>query len=195
MKGRHDMADEARGDRDRILDFWFRELTPQDWFAAGTRLDPVVRDRFGALHAQALRGELDHWAEAPLGRLALIIVLDQFSRHIHRDTAQAFAADPRAQELAITGITAQMDENLSFAQRQFFYMPLMHAEDPAIQAMSVERFQSLRDFAEELLGYATGHAEEIERFGRFPGRNAALSRKSPPAEAEHIDKLRDSLRA
>lgn len=174
-----------RDHQDEVLDFWFRELTPQDWFEAAERLDPLVTERFRELHAEASRGALDGWAETPRGRLALILVLDQFSRHIHRGSAGAFATDEKAQRLAIDGIASKMDEALCFSQRQFFYMPLMHAEDPAVQAISVERFEALRDFAEELLGFATGHSAEIARFGRFPARNPALGRKSTPAEANY----------
>lgn len=178
------MTDRDR--QDEVLDFWFRELTPQDWFEAAEKLDPTVGARFRDLHAEASSGALDDWAETPRGRLALILVLDQFSRHIHRGTAGAFATDEKAQRLAIEGIASQMDEALCFSQRQFFYMPLMHAEDPAIQAMSVERFEALRDFAEELLGFATGHSAEIAAFGRFPARNPALGRKSTAAETDYL---------
>ncbi|KPH65341.1 MULTISPECIES: DUF924 family protein [Novosphingobium] len=163
--------------QDEVLDFWFRQLTPQDWFVGGERLDSVVRARFGALHRDASGGALDRWADDARGRLALILVLDQFSRHIHRGTAQAFASDDKALSLALDGIAAGMDERLSPGQRQFFYMPLMHSEDPAIQARSIERFTALRDFADRNLAFARSHAAEIARFGRFPGRNAALGRE------------------
>ncbi len=165
-----------------VLDFWFRELGPPDWFGAGERLDPIVRDRFAALHAQAMSGALDSWAQTPLGRLALIIVLDQFSRHIHRGTAEAFAADTKAQHLTLDGLAAQEDEHLTFAQRHFFYMPLMHAESQELQKLSLERFAALRDFAEDLVQFAQGHSDEIQRFGRFPLRNGALGRVSSAEE-------------
>ncbi len=166
----------------RVLDFWFRELSPADWFGAADSLDPIVRDRFGELHAQAAAGLLDDWAGSPLGRLSLIIVLDQFSRHIFRGTANAFALDERAQKLALDGIGKAMDERLSFAQRQFFYMPLMHAEDPALQRLSVECFEKLKAFADQVLQFAQSHQKEVARFGRFPHRNAALGRRSSDDE-------------
>lgn len=159
-----------------VLDFWFRELTPKDWFEAGERNDPLVRERFGALLEQARSGALDDWAETPLGRLALIIVLDQFSRHIHRGSGEAFASDAKAQQLALDGIAAGDDEQLAMSQRHFLYMPLMHAEDLGIQAKSIERFEALRDYAEWILQFARDHRQEIVDNGRFTGRDEALGR-------------------
>ncbi|MBH0111771.1 DUF924 domain-containing protein [Novosphingobium sp. YJ-S2-02] len=175
------------GEQRRVLDFWFRELTPDHWFGAGSALDPLVRKRFAELHEQASEGALDAWAQTPLGRLALIIVLDQFSRHIHRDTARAFANDARAQHWTTRGIAAGMDEQLSFAQRHFFYMPLMHAEDPSLQAQSMECFAGLREFAESLLSFARTHRDEIAAHGRFPYRNAALGRENTEAERRFLE--------
>ncbi|KMS59792.1 membrane protein [Novosphingobium barchaimii LL02] len=173
--------------QDEVLNFWFRELTPQDWFKGGEALDALVRGRFADLHRQAGAGMLDDWAATPLGRLGLILLLDQFSRHIHRDTAAAFETDVRAQQLAVEGMAMGMDEKLAFGQRQFFYMPLMHAEDPQLQAMSIERFTALRDFAQDVLQFAQGHKGEIDRFGRFPHRNEALARTSSEGERAFID--------
>ena len=174
-----------------ILDFWFRDLTPRQWFAEGKKLDPIMRDRFGALHEKAASGALDAWAETPLGRLALILLLDQFSRNIHRGTARAFATDAKTQRLAIDGIEAGMDEQLTISQRHFFYMPLMHAEDPALQAMSVERFAALKAAAEDTLRFAEKHRAEVERFGRFPHRNKALGRANSAEEDEFIASTKD----
>jgi uncharacterized protein (DUF924 family) len=176
------MTDTIDSLQSEVLDFWFRELTPQEWFEAGERLDPIVRERFGMLHEQAANGACDHWRDTPLARLALIIVLDQFSRHIHRGDARAFAQDAKARELALDGTTQGWDERLAFAQRHFFYMPLMHAEDPELQRRCVERFTALRDFAEQALSFAQSHADEITRFGRFPHRNQALLRPSTHEE-------------
>ena len=169
-----------------VLDFWFRELTPDNWFAAGQKLDPVVRSRFGHLHDEAAAGLLHDWKATPLGRLALILVLDQFSRHIYRGTARAFAQDRQAQKLTLEGIATGADETLSFAHRHFFYMPLMHAEDPVLQEKSVERFTALRQFADDLLAFAQTHSDEISRFGRFPYRNDALSREPTGEEWEFL---------
>lgn len=173
--------------QDEVLNFWFRELTPQDWFKGGEALDELVRERFADLHRQARAGMLDDWAATPLGRLALILLLDQFSRHIHRAAAAAFETDVRAQQWAVEGIAMGMDEKLSFGQRQFFYMPLMHAEDPQLQAMSIERFTALRDFADDILQFAQSHKSEIDRFGRFPHRNEALARTSSEDERAFME--------
>jgi uncharacterized protein (DUF924 family) len=170
-----------------VLDFWFRELGPQDWFGAGERLDTIVRRRFGDLHEHAVSGALDGWAQTPLGRLALIIVLDQFSRHIHRGTARAFAADAKAQELTLEALAAHEDEHLAFGQRHFLYMPLMHAESPALQQRSLDRFAALQAFAADLLQFAQSHSDEVQRFGRFPQRNAALGRVSSIEEAAFLE--------
>jgi uncharacterized protein (DUF924 family) len=166
-----------------VIDFWFRELAPNQWFVEGApELDQRVRTRFGVLVQAARRGALDHWAASPRGRLALILLLDQFPRHCFRGTPEAYASDTKAQALAAEGIADSMDEQLTFAERQFFYMPLMHAEDRDLQALSLERFDALRESAEAVLGFATGHRKIVYRFGRFPHRNEVLGRASSPDE-------------
>jgi uncharacterized protein (DUF924 family) len=166
-----------------VVDFWFRELTPRQWFTEGDpKLDDRVRTRFGELVEAARSGILDHWAASPRGRLALIILLDQFPRHCFRGMPQAYASDAKAQALAAEGIGARMDEQLTFAERQFFYMPLVHAEDRDLQALSLERFDTLREDAETVLGFASGHRRIVYRFGRFPHRNKVLGRVSSPEE-------------
>jgi uncharacterized protein (DUF924 family) len=166
-----------------VIDFWFRELVPQQWFADVPRaLDELVRTRFDGLVEAARCGALDHWASSPRGRLALILLLDQAPRHAFRGTREAFAGDTKAQALAAEGIEARMDEPLTFAERLFFYMPLMHAEDRDLQALSLERFDSLRDAAEAVLGFASGRRTIVNRFGRFPHRNRILGRESSPEE-------------
>jgi len=165
-----------------VIDFWFRELTPRQWFTeGGPRLDDRVR-RFGNLVEAARRGVLDHWAASPRGRLALIILLDQFPRHCFRGMPEAYASDAKAQALAADGVATHMDEQLTFAERQFFYMPLMHAEDRDLQALSLERFDALHEAAEAVLGFASGHRKIVYRFGRFPHRNKVLGRASSPQE-------------
>ena len=170
-----------------VIDFWFRELTPRQWFAeGGPALDALVRTRFGPLVEQARRGAKDHWAASPRGRLALIIVLDQFPRHVFRGAPEAYASDAKAQRLAREGIEAGHDAQLTVAERQFFYLPLMHAEDRELQAQSVERFMALRDEVEAVLGFAVGHRDVVARFGRFPHRNAILGRTSTAEEAAFL---------
>ena len=159
-----------------VIDFWFRELTPRQWFIDAPELDDRVRARFGALVDAARLGALDHWAASPRGRLALIIVLDQFARHVFRGLPDAYAGDTRAQALAAEGIEANMDEELTLSERQFFYMPLMHAESRDLQALSLERFEALREAAEAMLRFASGRRRIVYRFGRFPHRNGILGR-------------------
>lgn len=166
----------------QVLDFWFRELTPRQWFGGGAELDVMVRQRFAPLLSQAKRNECDDWAETPRGRLALIVLLDQFSRHIHRNTPDAFAQDAKAQQLCLDGIEAGVDQQLTSAERHFFYMPLMHAERLELQALGIEKFTALRNEAEAILGFALGHSSIVERFGRFPHRNATLGRVSTTQE-------------
>jgi uncharacterized protein (DUF924 family) len=170
-----------------ILDFWFRELVPSQWFMGDVKLDELVRQRFGALHEEVRKDMRDGWTASPRGRLALILVLDQFSRHIFRGMAEAFAGDRKAQQLSRDGIDAGMDRSLTFDERHFFYMPLMHAEDKALQSLSVAKFTDLRDEAERVLNYAKGHRATVDRFGRFPQRNAALGRLSTPQEDAFLE--------
>ena len=171
-----------------VIDFWFRELTPAQWFQGDDpSLDDLIRRRFRDLLAQARNGGLDDWADSPRGRLALIIVLDQFSRNIHRGSGESFAGDPKAQGLTLDGIASGLDKSLTFSERQFFYMPLMHAEDRALQDQCVALFEGLKQEAVGLLGFATGHAAIVARFGRFPHRNDILGRASTPEEAAFIE--------
>ena len=178
-----------------VIDFWFRELKPRQWFAEATpQLDDRVRAQFGALVTAARLGALDHWATSARGRLALIILLDQFPRHCFRGSPEAYASDAEAQTLAADGIEAGMDEQLNFAERQFFYMPLMHAEDRDLQALSLERFEALLEDAEAVVGFASGHRKLVYRFGRFPHRNRILGRASSPEEEEFLASGENSFR-
>jgi uncharacterized protein (DUF924 family) len=165
-----------------VLDFWFRELSPDQWFRGSAELDAMIRTRFGALVEQAQKGALDSWANTPRGTLALIILLDQFSRNIFRGQRQAFASDGKAAALSQRAIAEGQDKLLTLAERQFLYMPLMHAEDPAVQKLSLEKFTELKKEMDGVLEFAQAHADIIERFGRFPGRNKALGRASTPEE-------------
>jgi uncharacterized protein (DUF924 family) len=171
---------------DDVLDFWFRELKPAQWFEASDALDQRIRDRFGDLLDSARRGALDAWSQDPHGRLALIIVLDQFSRNIYRDSPEAFASDSKAQALVLAGLDAGHDRGLTFAERQFFYMPLMHAEDVGMQDLCVKKFEELVAFAENALGFARSHRKAVARFGRFPHRNAVLERESTAEETAFL---------
>jgi len=176
---------------ERRMQLWFGGAGPPKTEAARDRL---IRTRFAALVAQAARGELDAWAASPRRRLSLIILTDQFPRQIYRGTAQAFATDARALALAVTGMQSGADAALDCAERIFFYMPLQHAESREVQEESVAAYRRLKEEAPAELRAALGgtleHALEhraiIERFGRFPARNAALGRTSTPEELEFL---------
>ena len=189
---------------EQVLAFWFGAcgadgaLDPAKrkmWFGDGRKHDAGIRDRFGTLHARASQGELEGlWSVTPRGRLALIVVLDQFSRHVHRGTAAAFAQDPAAQRIALAGLGLNADRALTPAERSFFYLPLEHAENLELQLLSVRCFDGLAHIVAEpwrkdyegYLDYARRHRDIIERFGRFPHRNAALGRASTHAELEFL---------
>jgi uncharacterized protein (DUF924 family) len=182
-----------------VLSFWFGEPA-QDaaalgskqkrWFMGGPDFDREIRERFAPTVERALAGDLDDWASTVRGRLALILVLDQFPRNIFRDTPRAFAGDARAQKLAVEALDAGLDRELGFEERMFLKLPLAHAEDLALQERSVvETDKVMGEVAEwqrPLFARGTEQArkyrEVIARFGRFPHRNAALGRTSTPEE-------------
>jgi uncharacterized protein (DUF924 family) len=163
-----------------ILNFWFTELTPKQHFAKDTELDAQIRTRFGPTLAAAARGELQPWRTDAPGRLAEIIVLDQFSRNIHRDTPLAFAQDEVALALARELVALQLDAALPLAQRVFAYMPYMHSEALDAHAEALPLF-SLPGLENNLL-FLHRHTEIIRRFGRYPHRNSTLGRASTPEE-------------
>lgn len=172
-----------------VLAFWFRELTPRHWFLGSKKLDADMRRRFTDWVDAALRGDLDGWANSPRGRLSLILLLDQFTRNIHRGTAMAFAGDAKAQSLVVEGLAAGLDRPLNLAERHFFYMPLVHAEDPGLQALSLKKFTAFLREAQSTVQHQKDHAAIIERFGRFPSRNLALGRVSTVEEEEFLSRL------
>jgi len=163
-----------------ILTFWFDDLKPAQWFKSSPELDRLVCDRFGALHAAARLSELDHWRGGPRGRLAEVIVLDQFSRHIHRGSALAFQSDSLALALAQTAVALGQDQALEPRLRAFLYMPYMHSESRQIHQDAVRLFAA--PGLEDNLASELRHKAVIDRFGRFPHRNAALGRTSTPEE-------------
>ncbi len=168
-----------------VLGFWFA-LTPEQHFAKSERLDGEIRERFGALRDAVLACHAAGWRDDPETLLAAVIVLDQFSRNIHRGIAEAFAADRLAQELTLEAIRRGWDGGMTGEWLQFLYMPLMHAEDRAMQRLSVEKFEALADAY--ILGFARDHAEVVDTFGRFPSRNAALGRETTPAERQYLSR-------
>ena len=168
-----------------ILHFWFVELTPQQHFAKDAALDERIRMRFGTLLQVATRCELFAWRATPQGRLAEILVLDQFSRNMYRDTPQAFLQDPLALALAQELVATEQDRHLPAAQRPFAYMPYMHSESLVIHAQSVALFTQLG--IENNLNFALRHQAIIARFGRYPHRNLVLGRRSSAEEVLFLD--------
>jgi uncharacterized protein (DUF924 family) len=192
--------DEAR----QIREFWFgkgrlgeaaADLRSGLWFGAQSQeqqqaLDEEIRQRFGSLIERAARGELDSWADGTRRRLSLILLLDQFTRNVHRGTSRAFAQDAKALELTLSGMQSGADAALEPLERLFFFMPLQHAESLEVQDESVAAYRrllseappELKQTLETSLQFAEEHREIIRRYGRFPHRNRALGRISTPAE-------------
>ena len=163
-----------------VLQFWFTELTPQQHFAKDTALDESIRTRFGPTLEVAARCELFAWRATPEGRLAEILVLDQFSRNVYRDTARAFAQDALALALAQELVASGQDRLLPTAQRVFAYMPYMHSESALIHEQALALFA--QPGMENNLDFERRHKAIIDRFGRYPHRNAVLGRTSTPEE-------------
>lgn len=188
----------------RVLDFWFSDdLMDQPtidsrmdrWFASNPAVDGEIAERFGALVDQASSGRLAHWADVPEGRLALILLLDQFRRNIHRGTAEAFSGDALALKLCVEGAMRGDYKRLGSFEQAFFFMPLQHAESLKIQERSVRIYQSLVAAVSETLQatfatfaqFAELHRDIIAAFGRFPHRNRALGRTDTPEEAGYLE--------
>jgi steroid delta-isomerase-like uncharacterized protein len=180
---------------EEVLQFWFgREGDPgygefrEEWFRKDENFDREVRDRFGDLHANAAAGELESWKEEPKSCLAFVIVLDQFSRNMFRGDGRTHATDGDALEASKHAVEQAFDRELPPIQRAFLYMPFMHSENVEDQKLSVELFKSLAEEpdAPDFQKYAVGHMEIVERFGRFPHRNAILNRTSTQEEIEFL---------
>ncbi len=165
---------------EEVLAFWFEQNGPEQWWTRDPQFDAVIRSRFEALHARAVLGELDGWRDTPEGRLAEIIVLDQFSRNLYRDDPRAFAADGMALALAQEAVRTGADQAVPPVKRQFFYMPYQHSESPRIHEFAVALFESLAD--PESLDFERRHKAIIDRFGRYPHRNRVLGRASTAEE-------------
>jgi len=180
---------------DEILSFWFGapdspefgQYQPK-WFRSTPEFDEEIRARFLADYEQAAAGGLEEWKHDARGCLALILLLDQFSRNLFRDDARAFATDPRAVAAAVYAMEHGYDQEVPAAQRMFFYLPFEHSEDRLLQRLSVALFSALAQEARSDSGleYAIRHQRVIERFGRFPHRNSALGRPNTSAESEFL---------
>jgi uncharacterized protein (DUF924 family) len=169
---------------DEIVQFWFEELTPEDWYRKDPSIDAQIRTRFGGIYDTLKSDVPEIWLSTPRGCLATILVLDQFPRNMFRDDTRAFATDARALALAKRAIAKGVDMRLTPDQRAFIYMPFQHSEDRADQARSIELFTALGNKLN--LDFAVRHKEIIDRFGRFPHRNATLGRASTEEETAFL---------
>jgi uncharacterized protein (DUF924 family) len=196
-------------DIDTVLGFWIepKPTTEEEvaergklWFGGGPDFDAQIRERFGEMLGRAERGELDGWAAEPRGRLALIILLDQFSRNVHRGKSDAFAHDEKALELARTAFDSGMYDGADAIERLFALLPFSHAEDLDAQKravqLSIQSFRAappfLRKFLVSSTDFARKHLAVIARFGRFPHRNPTLGRASTAEELEYLAYLKDA---
>jgi uncharacterized protein (DUF924 family) len=189
---------ETLSESEAVLAFWFGPLEAgranaehrARWFSKDAAFDRLVAERWAALHARAAAGQCDHWLATPRSALALVVLLDQLSRNMYRNQAAAFAQDARALAAATQAIDLGFDRRLQPDERTFMYMPLMHSEDLPAQERCVALFAAWTedlDGADQqavtgYLGYARQHRDIIQRFGRFPHRNAILGRRSTPEE-------------
>jgi len=186
---------------ERVLTDWFGtdaspgERETQRWFGHSADTDRDITARFGGLIDAAADGALDPWLQTPRGRLAAIIVIDQFSRNVHRGTPRAFERDPLALGWTLDGLERGVDRSLRPIERVFFYLPLEHSESAEMQRLSVDRFEALQAEVDAAGGtgfagftdFARRHRDVICRFGRFPHRNAILGRTSTAAEQAFLD--------
>lgn len=166
-----------------VVAFW-REAGPARWFRKDAAFDDEFRAHFLGAHEAAFRGELDDWAQDAQGALALLILLDQFPRNAFRDTPRMFESDAKARDVARQALRSGFDRGADEQLRNFFYLPFMHSEQLADQDLAVELVRKLGDDA---LRHATIHRDVIERFGRFPNRNALLGRATTPEEQRFLD--------
>ena len=197
------MTDDYRTPED-VHRFWFADASDDPgaasarnavWYGASPKLDETVRERFESTIAAAARGELATWEKTPRSSVALVVLLDQFPRNVYRNTAGAFEYDGLALDVTRRALAAGHLDALSIPERVFLLMPYQHVEDEALQREGLELFERVaaeapepwRAFADNTLDFARRHLEIIERYGRFPYRNAALGRQSTPAEREYLE--------
>lgn len=171
-----------------VLKFWFEETSPKQHFVSDPAFDDAICERFAILHADAAAGILDKWIDTAEGALALIILLDQFSRNMFRGKAQAFAYDAKAQALAELALAAGHDIVTPVDRRAFFYMPYMHAEDLEIQDKCIALIRERLGEDSSNMPHAIWHHDVIAEFGRFPFRNVALERESTRKEIAFLNR-------
>jgi len=168
-----------------IIKFWFGEIEPESWWKKDVALDQLIRERFSDIYQQAAKCELFEWRQDALGWLAEIIILDQFPRNMFRDTEQAFATDRLAVILVQEAVSNQVDRELTAPQKSFLYMPLMHSESPLIHETAMELYN--QPGLEFNLDFEKKHKAIIDRFARYPHRNAILGRESTDEEGEFLE--------
>lgn len=175
-----------RDTKQDILYFWFEETRPVQWFQKNEDFDRIIRDRFLVTVEMARDGLCDHWSGQADGALALCITLDQFPRNIFRHSQQAFASDEKALRVARGAIASGFDQIMPPIRRRFLYLPFEHSENLRDQELSVAYFAAMKDDDPMGYEYALRHRDVIERFGRFPHRNAVLGRESTPEEILYL---------
>ena len=168
-----------------VLAFWFDEIGRDLWFAKSDALDAQIQKRFGAWRDAVVASRAEAWRDTPEHMLAAIILIDQFSRNLHRGSAAAFAADPLALELTGAALERGWDARMTPDQRQFLLMPMMHSEALSDQRRALDEYARLGNA--DVLDFARRHHDQIARFGRFPGRNAALGRRTTASEQDALD--------
>lgn len=194
---------------EEILKFWFghveQTIVPSEtrariWFGDSPEVDNDIKQKFSQDLDHAIQGHHVEWEKHPRGQLALIIMLDQFSRHIFRETSKAFAQDDYALSICVQGMSKDEDHHLSLIERVFYYFPLLHSEHVTNQEKSIRAYQQLVELAfpetqiiyESFFKFATHHYNIVHRFGRFPQRNVLLGRESTPEETQYLKEMQDS---
>lgn len=169
-----------------IIQFWFKDIQRKQWWEKSDDFDQLLISKYKAIHSQANKGELYRWRENPKGKLAEIIILDQFSRNMFRDTDKAFASDVLALILAQEAVAVGADDLLNETERSFLYMPFMHSESLAIHEVGLKLFQT--GTSESSINFEIRHKKIIEEFGRYPHRNEILGRASTNEEIKFLEK-------
>lgn len=174
-----------------VIEFWFKELSPEDWWKKSDELDQTITTRFLKLHAKAVQGELFSWRNSPEGRLAEVILLDQFSRNMFRGKKESFVYDSLALILAQEAVRCKADQELDDSQKAFLYMPYMHSESKVVHEEAVKLFS--QKGLEYNLDFEYKHKVIIDRFGRYPHRNQILGRTSTKEEIEFLKEPNSSF--
>ncbi|PHS20464.1 MAG: hypothetical protein COA86_00500 [Kangiella sp.] len=177
--------------KNEIIQFWFKDIERKQWWVKNDDFDQLLINKYKAIHVQANKGELYQWRENPKGRLAEIIILDQFSRNMYRDTEKAFTSDALALILAQEAIAVGADESFNETEKSFLYMPFMHSESLLIHEVGLKLFQA--GTSDSSINFEIRHKNIIEKFGRYPHRNQILGRVSTKEELDFLEKLGSSF--